>query len=199
MRRKHSDHAKASSIDPHIGHNPLLRRSDRAQARTKSIVVTLMILMLPLSAWFAMTTLSAQIDRVSEQQHSRHSVTATTTAEAKATALAQSDVSVQTTTAVDATWTYAGVEHQGQVSAVSGSPAGTETAIWVDDNGVRSMQPLTHGDAVAAAMFTGIGSLLTVTLLLYGMYAAYRFHLDNQRESEWDLAIKNFMDENSLS
>lgn len=199
MRRKHTDHAKASGIDPYLGHNPLLRRSDRVQARTKSFVVTLMILMLPLSAWFAMTTLSAQTDRVSEQQHSRHSVTATTTAEAKPTALAQSDVSVQTTTTVDATWTYAGVDHQGQISAVSGAPAGTETDIWVDDNGIRSMQPLTHGNAVAAALFTGIGSLLTVNLLLYGLYAAYRFHLDNQRESEWDLAIKNFMDENSSS
>ncbi|MDJ0393336.1 hypothetical protein QMK17_08320 [Rhodococcus sp. G-MC3] len=135
-----------------------------------------------------------------EQQTSRHATSAETTADATApSTLVQSDFSSQGSTTVDAKWTYRGVEHHEEISAVTGSPAGTAIPIWVDDNGARSTQPITHADAVAAAIFTGVGSLFAVSLILLGLYSAVRFNLDSKRDAEWDLAIKNFMDSNSLS
>lgn len=200
MRRKHSDAFGVSRVDFSGSHNPLIRRSDRVQARVKNIVVALAIVMLPLSVWFGMATLSSQQSNVAEQQYSRHSVTATTTEDASAdSTLVQSDFTTQSSANVDATWSFDGVEHSGQVSVTTGSPAGTESAVWVDNSGNRSTQPITDADAVAAALFTGIGSLAAVALLLYGLYAAVRFHLDTQREAEWELAIRNFLDENSIS
>lgn len=200
MRRKNTDHAGSSRVDLSGGRNPLIRRSDRVQSRVRSTVVTLMIIMLPLSVWFGMSTLSTQQDRVHSQQFSRHSVTATTTSDAAAgSPLVQSDFSTQSSATVEATWTYEGVDHTDQISVTTGSPAGTEVPIWVDNGGAHSTQPISSGDAVAAALFTGIGSLFAMSLILYGIYAALRFHLDSKRDADWDLAIKNFMDENSLS
>nr|WP_249300128.1 MULTISPECIES: hypothetical protein [unclassified Rhodococcus (in: high G+C Gram-positive bacteria)] len=199
MRRKHTDDRRATMEGLAYASNPLLRRSDRIQSRLKTILTTLAILMLPVAAWLAMTTLSFQNEQVSAQQYTRHAVTAETVSVTQPSPLVQSDFSSQSSSNVDATWTYQGVEHTGQVSVLSGSPVGTEVDIWVDDNGIRASQPLSNSDAIAAAAFTGIGSLFLSGLLLYGIYAATRFHLDNKRDAEWELAIRNFMDENSLS
>lgn len=200
MRRKHTDHLGESRVDSSALHNPLQRRSDRLQARARTIVVTLLTLMLPFSVWLGTTTLSHQQQLVAEQQITLHSVTAATAAEATAdTGAVQPEFSVSTNTTVDATWTYLGVDHTGQVSVETNSPAGTEVPIWVDDNGDRSIPPLTPTDAVAAGIFAGAGSYFTVAMLLWAAYAALRFHLDSKRDAEWELAIRNFMDENSLS
>lgn len=199
MRRKHTDHARAALAGFTDAPNPLLRRSDRVQSRVRSVVATLAILMIPVSAWLAMATFGAQSAQVSAQQHSRHAVTATTTSVNDPAPLTQSEFSAGSSTTVDATWTYRGQEHTGQVPVVGGSPVGTEVDIWVDNSGVRASQPLTNTDAIAAALFTGIGSAVLVSIILYGAYAATRFHLNARREADWDLAIKNFMDENSLS
>jgi hypothetical protein len=200
MRRKNTDHAAASRVDLSVGQNPLIRRSDRVQSRTKNIIITLMILMIPVSAWLGMNTLSTQQTNVAEQQYSRHQVTATTLAEAApGSPLVQSDFAVESNATVDATWTYDGGDHTGQVSVITGAPAGTEVPIWVDNDGVRSTQPITGSDATAGALFTGFGSLLAISLLLYGVYCALRFRLDSQRDADWDRALRTFMDENSLS
>ncbi|MGA9870538.1 MAG: hypothetical protein WBQ44_05260 [Rhodococcus sp. (in: high G+C Gram-positive bacteria)] len=198
MRRKHTDHVKASSVDFSNVHNPLLRNSDRIQARIKAIVVTLTIVMLPIAAWIGMATHAGQQDRVAEQQYSRHQVTATSTADAVMEApIVQSDFGTTSTTSVDATWTFRGAEHTGSVPLEAGTPAGARTDIWVDNDGVRTSQPIASSDAVAAGLFTGLGSLAAVTLLLIGIYVAVRFRLDTQRNAEWDLAIRKFMDQNS--
>lgn len=198
MRRKHTDDARASRVELSHDRNPLVRRSDRIQSRAKSVVLTLMILTLPLAAWFGMSTLGAQQDRISQQQYTVHPVTAVTTAATEASPLLQSDLAAQNSASVDATWSYLGLDHHDDVSVTIGSPAGTPVAIWVNDDGNRTTQPISGGDAIAAALFTGLGSLLVVALLLYGAYAALRFNLDAKRYAEWDLAIVNFMDRNSL-
>lgn len=199
MRRKHTNNTGPSYVDLQFDRNPLVRPSDRLQARVKRIATVLMILMVPAAAWFGMATLSEQQSRVAEQQYTRHSVTATTTSTTEPTPFAQSDYSTQNSATVDASWTFQNVEHQGQVAVSTGAPIGTKADIWVDDKGARSTPPLSDGDAVFAALFTGFGSLFAACLIFYGVYAAIRFHLDSRRDAEWDLAIKNFMDENSLN
>jgi hypothetical protein len=199
MRRKHEDHARTSGVGYPASHNPLLRRSDRVQARVKNIVVTLVILMVPIAAWLGTSTLATQQARMAAQETSLHQVTATTTAEAEAMPLATGDSGSTTTASVDATWTFAGAQHDGSVTVTSGSPAGTEAQVWVDANGDRTAQPTTGADALAAALFAGLGSLFAVALVLSGIYTAVRYRLDQQRDAQWDLEIKNFMDENSLS
>ncbi|WP_206509203.1 hypothetical protein C5142_19145 [Rhodococcus sp. BGS-1C] len=199
MRRKHTDHSGSSDVDAQRSRNPLLRRSDRIQSRVRAMTFTLLALMLPLSVWLAASTMSAQQDRVAEQQLSRHSVTAVTTTEARAdAAAAPTEFGAQTVASVDATWTFRG-DHDGQVTAEVGTPAGTEIAIWVDDSGERSLPPITSTDVLVATTFIGFGSFFAVGTLLMGTYAAVRFRLDAEREAEWDRAIKNFLDENSLS
>ncbi|MBY6412584.1 hypothetical protein HQ346_11345 [Rhodococcus sp. BP-252] len=199
MRRKHTDHARNSGVGYPALHNPLFRRSDRIQARVKNVVVTLVILMVPIAAWLGMSTLETQQARMVAQETSLHQVTATTTAEAQAMPLATGDGGSSTTASVDATWTFDGAQHNGSVSVASGSPAGTESEIWVDAAGERTAQPTTGADAVAAALFVGIGSLFAVAMILSGVYTVVRYRLDQQRDSEWDVAIKNFLNENSPS
>ncbi|SNS68785.1 Rv1733c family protein [Rhodococcoides kyotonense] len=199
MRRKHTEHARTSGVGYLPSHNPLFRRSDRIQSRIKSVVVTLMILMVPVAALLGTSTLATQQAMVVEQRTSLHQVTATTSAEAEAMPLASGDGGTTTTASVDASWTYQGTAHSGPVSVTLSSPAGTELQIWVDDNGDRSSQPISGADAVAAALFAGFGSLFFVAMILSGIYSAVRYRLDQQRDAQWDQAIRNFMDENSLS
>ncbi len=199
MRRKHSEHARSTGVEYLASHNPLLRRSDRVQATAKNVVVTLLILMLPIAVWLGMASLSAQQSRVADQQVSVQPATATTTAEAIAAPVASSEFASTPTSNVEATWSFDGAEHSGTVSVTAGTPEGTQTRIWVDRNGDRTTQPITNADAVAAALFTGIGSLFAVALVLFGFYSALKFRLDMGRNADWDKAITKFLDEHNAS
>ncbi len=200
MRRKHIDRSAASRVDSGPAPNPLERSVDRSQARARATALALVALMIPISVWLATSILSNQEALVVEHSQSRHSVTAVTSSEAITdVGSMQTEFVVHTAAAVDATWTYDGVDHDGQVTVAVGSPIGTEVDIWVDNSGERSMPPVTEADAVAAAVFAGLGSFLAVASLLWGSYAWLRFRFDAYRDAQWDLAIKNFLDENSLS
>lgn len=199
MRRKHAEHAgKARS--PHLAErNPLVRRSDRIQSTIKTTVFTLMILMLPVAAWIGMSTLATGQSRVAAQESSVHQVTATTTAVADIAPVLQGEVGSVTSTTVDATWSFDGLDHRGQVSLPAGSPSGTELPIWINRDGDPTAPPATGADAVVTALFTGFGSLFAAASILVGTYFAVRFRLDTQRHADWDREISAFLDKNSQS
>lgn len=198
MRRKHAEHA-GTARSPHLAErNPLVRRSDRVQSTIKTTVFTLMILMLPVAAWIGMSTLATGQSRVAAQESSVHQVTATTV-DADTVPVLQGEVGSVTSTSVDATWSYDGVDQQGQVSVPAGSPSGTQLPIWVNRDGDPTAPPLTGADAVVTALFTGFGSLFAAASILVGTYFAVRFRLDTQRQADWDREIAAFLGENSPS
>lgn len=199
MRRKHAEHARTLRL-PHLAErNPLVRRSDRIQSTVKTTVITLMILMLPVAAWLGMSTLAEGQSRVAAQESSVHQVTATTTAVADMAPVLQGEVGSVTSTTVDATWSYDGLDHQGQVSLAAGSPSGTRLPIWVDRDGDPTAPPATGADAVVTALFTGFGSIFAAASILLGTYFAVRFRLDTQRRADWDREIAAFLGENNPS
>ncbi len=197
MRRKHAEHAGTPRLPHLVERNPLVRRSDRIQSAVKTTVFTLMILMLPVAAWIGTSTLADGQSRVAAQASSVHQVTATTTAVADTAPVLQGEVGSVTRTTVDATWRYDGLDHQGQISLPAGSPSGTQLPIWVDRDGDPTPPPATEADAVATALFTGIGSLFAAASILLGTYFAVRFRLDTQRHAEWDREIAVLLGENN--
>ncbi|WP_186629566.1 hypothetical protein [Rhodococcus sp. BP22] len=199
MRRKHSEHAGTPRSSHLAERNPLVRRSDRIQSTIKTTVLTLMILMLPVAAWIGMSTLAVGQSRVAAQESSVRQVTATTTTVADIAPVLQSEVGSVTSATVDATWSYDGLDHQGQVSLPPGSPAGTQLPIWVDRDGDQTAPPATGADAVVTALFTGFGSLIAAASIFVGTYFAVRFRLDTQRHADWDREIAAFLGENNPS
>ncbi|MDJ0359139.1 hypothetical protein [Rhodococcus sp. H29-C3] len=197
MRRKHAQHAGTARSHHFAERNPLVRRSDRIQSTIKTTVFTLMILMLPVAAWIGMSTLATVQSRVAAQESSVHQVTATTTAVADTAPVLQGEVGSVTSTTVEATWSYDGLDHHGQVSQPTGSPSGTQLPIWINRDGDPTAPPATMADAVVTALFTGFGSLFAAASVLVGTYFAVRFRLDAQRYDEWDREIEVLLDENS--
>ncbi|ORI19346.1 hypothetical protein [Rhodococcus sp. 1168] len=199
MRRKHAEHAGTPRSSHLVERNPLVRRSDRIQSTIKTTVFALIILMLPVAAWIGTSTLAVGQSRVAAQESSVRQVTATTKAVADIAPVLQSEVGSVTSTTVDATWSYDGLDHQGQVSLPAGSPSGTQLPIWVDRDGNPTAPPATRADAVVTALFTGFGSLFAAASILLGTYFAVRVRLDAQRHADWDREIAELLDQDSPS
>ena len=196
MRRKASGQS-SSAHDDIAGHlNPLLRDCDVRQTRIKHWVIALMVVMIPVSLWIGASAHTAQQQRLDNQRSSIHQVTATTTAAAEAAPVGSTELGstvVASSTSVDSRWTYQGVEHTGLVSFDTGSPVGTTTPIWVDNNGDRTVRPLTSADVTTAYIFDTIGSWVLVATVLLGFYHLMRLRYDGMRYAEWDREIADLL------
>ncbi|WP_415972991.1 hypothetical protein [Rhodococcus sp. 077-4] len=196
MRRKLTGQDRSGRVDFADRPNPLIRDCDVRQARVKTWVTALLVLMIPVSLWIGVDSHAENEQRLEDQRTSIHQVTATTTAVADTAPVASTEFGssgAPAVTAVDSRWVYRGVEHTGRVSVDTGSPVGTTAQIWVDASGKQSLRPLTSSDVAAAAIFDTIGSWVLVATVLIGFYFAMRFRYDGRRDDEWDRDIADLL------
>jgi hypothetical protein len=154
--------------------NPLIRASDRFEALVMALAVMVSLLAVPVAAAVGTAVHDSRRDVYAQQHHTRHLVTATITDD---------------TAAQNISWSAAGAEHTGAVTAQSATEPGDQVAIWVDDSGALTDEPTRTTragvDAVTAALFMWAGVTAAAAILLAGTRAVG----DRIRASRWQHAI----------
>ncbi len=161
-------------------HNPLRRRSDRAEAGMLAALILAFVVGAPLIALMAgRLTLNSTFTTVQARQAGWRQVPAVLLTDAPAADSFDPPV--------PATWTAPnGTARTGVVYPRLGARAGTTTLIWVNASGSEEEQPLTPLQAATQADFTAAaaGMLWGVLLLAAGMLG--RTLIDARRMAAWD-------------
>ncbi|OYD67525.1 Rv1733c family protein [Rhodococcus sp. OK302] len=182
----------------HVGHDPMVRRSDRIEGFMSFGLIIFAILLLPLAIWAGSATGASQNALLAEQAVHIHAVTATTTGDSAASDVVTTDYVPSAVENAPAQWNWNGSVHRGDVTVDSSTPAGSLVDIYVDDNGDKTIAPLTQTAADVAAVVTGIFTWLSAMALLTIGFMLVRVWLDRIRVAQWDRDLRTFLDENAL-
>ena len=156
------------------------------------------ILLLPLAIWAGSATGASQNALLAEQAVHIHSVTATTTGDSAASDVVTVDYVPSAVENAPAQWNWNGSVHRGDITVDSSTPAGSLVDIYVDDNGDKTIAPLTQTAADVAAVVTGIFTWLSAMALLTIGFMLVRVWLDRIRVAQWDRDLRTFLDQNAL-
>lgn len=168
--------------------NPLIRPSDRRQARLAAAVIALALIAAPLIAAYGFTYHASLTDRAAAQQQGRYQVDAELVDKAPASQqpAAAAWQAPRQATALAAWTTRDGQRHEAEIPVAAGTSAGETVTIWVNDEGTRTGAPLTTNQTAAAAVMTTIGIWLIFVAALAGIYVLMRIRLDRARYAEWE-------------
>ena len=87
---------------------------------------------------------------------------------------------------VSASWRTAdGLDHVGQVTAPSGSPAGTEITLWVDSHGEKVATPMTPVGAAILGLMAGLSMILIIGGATATLWAAARRRIQSRNYDMW--------------
>lgn len=168
--------------------NPLIRPSDRRQARLAAAVIALALIAAPLMAAYGFSYHASLTDRAAAQQQGRYQVDAELVDEAPVSQQ-QSAAAWQTPrqATAQAEWTARdGQRHKSKIPVAAGTSAGETVTIWVNDDGTRTGAPLTANQTTAAAVMATLGIWLIFVAALAGIYVLMRVRLDRVRYAEWE-------------
>ncbi|MCZ4567122.1 hypothetical protein [Rhodococcus erythropolis] len=182
----------------HVGHDPMVRRSDRIEGFMSFGLIIFAILLLPLAVWAGAETASSQNALIAKQSAELHSISATTTADSTQTTPSTADYIAPTTEMASAQWNWNGEVHTGDVTVDSATPVGTEVPIYVNDHGDKTVAPITQSAADVAAVVTGVFTWFSVMSLLVIAFMLVRVFLDRSRSAQWDRDLRAFLDANAL-
>ncbi|GAA5103656.1 hypothetical protein [Haloechinothrix salitolerans] len=187
-----SSSALWSALQP--GGNPLIRPSDRRQARLAAVLIALALLSGPLMAAYGFSYHASLTDRAAAQQHDRYRVDAIVTEDAPVTERngAMAFQMPRQATALAEWSTPDGKRHEGTVPVAGGASAGDTITIWVDGDGDRTTAPLSPGQTVTAAVLATIGTWLLFVAALAGIYVLMRVRLDRERYAAWEREWREF-------
>jgi len=174
----------------HPGRNPLVRAVDRVEAALLMLVFAGAFLTIPFAAAFGSDTYASQTSRATEERQTRHPATAVSLVAVPSQVYSSDGAGAPPDSSmVSAAWVDGrGVRHTGDVLATSGSPAGTQVGVWIDERGELAAEPLSPSSTLADAIFAGILTWLSVTGALTGVYWLGRLVMDRLRAAAWDRA-----------
>ncbi|OXM45404.1 Rv1733c family protein [Amycolatopsis alba] len=170
----------------HIGHNPLARGEDRAEAITLLLAVLIVLAALPFAAAAGSAVFVAKSERAAAEQGERYRGEATLLEDGAPLAMGGRAGLTKDTQPTEATWsTHGGEVRVGEVPASRGARAGAKVPVWLDGVGHPVASPLTVPDArlmgIGAAIALWLAAIV-VSSLLYGLV---RLWLDRARLSRW--------------
>lgn len=174
--------------------NPLVRPSDRREARLAALCVALALIAAPLMAAYGFSYHASLTDRAAVQQHDRYQVEAELLSEAPGSEqpAATGWQTPRQATAL-AEWTARdGQRYQATVPVSAGMKAGDTVTIWVDGDGNRTGAPFTANQIIAAATLATLGIWLMFVAVLGGVYVLMRVRLDRERYAAWDREWQEF-------
>jgi hypothetical protein len=169
--------------------NPLVRRSDRIEAFVLVFAVLLTIVAIPIAGAVGTSVHEERSRLYAEQAQSRHQVMANAVEEGQIVGNHRS-----VAFAAEATWTDAGIAHQGVVPWSDKAKVGDQQGIWVDDHGDYVPPPASPSRATGEAVAVGLLILLGVAELVFASVHLIRRRLDDRRSAQWDCEIKAFQD-----
>ncbi|WP_257013299.1 Rv1733c family protein [Rhodococcus sp. ACPA4] len=181
----------------HVGHDPMVRRSDRIEGFMSFGLIVLAILLVPFAIWAGGATAASQNALIADQARSTHSIAAVTTGDSVTSSVATADYIPTNTETAPAQWNWNGQVHREDITVDETTPAGTSVDIYVDNNGDKTIAPITQSAADVAAVVTGIFTWFSIMSLLTIGFMLIRVWLDRSRDAQWDRDLRAFLDANS--
>ena len=178
----------------HVGHDPMVRRSDRIEGFMSFGLIVLAILLVPFAIWAGGATAASQNALIADQARSTHSIAAVTTGDSVTSSVATADYIPANTETAPAQWNWNGQVHREDITVDETTPAGTSVDIYVDDNGDKTIAPITQSAADVAAVVTGIFTWFSIMSLLTIGFMLIRVWLDRSRDAQWDRDLRAFLD-----
>ncbi|WP_260683775.1 hypothetical protein [Rhodococcus sp. KBS0724] len=178
----------------HVGHDPMVRRSDRIEGFMSFGLIVLAILLVPFAIWAGGATAASQNALIAEQARNTHSIAAVTTGDSVTSSIATADYIPTNTETAPAQWNWNGQVHREDITVDATTPAGTSVDIYVDNNGDRTIAPITESAADVAAVVTGIFTWFSIMSLLTIGFMLIRVWLDRSRDAQWDRDLRAFLD-----
>lgn len=172
----------------HPGRNPLVRRSDRIQARLLLATVVGVLLAAVVAASLGGTSYRRQLAIAGAEAANRHPATAVLLADAQQPLTVNDGTpSASLPVHVRARWELPnGVEQVGQVPVSYQADRGTEVPIWLNSSGDPVPRPTQPSDALLAGVLVGLFSWLAVSGVLIGLYLLAVRMLDRGRTAQWE-------------
>jgi hypothetical protein len=172
----------------------MVRRSDRIEGFMSFGLIVLAILLVPFAIWAGGATAASQNALIADQARSTHSIAAVTTGDSVTSSVATADYIPANTETAPAQWNWNGQVHREDITVDETAPAGTSVDIYVDNNGDKTIAPITQSAADVAAVVTGIFTWFSVMSLLTIGFMLIRVWLDRSRDAQWDRDLRAFLD-----
>jgi len=174
--------------------NPLVRRTDRLEARWFAALVAVVLLLIPCAGWAAAHSWSAQVATAEQQLADRITVTATLDSAPEAPTANWGESGYLAPAPAPATWGW-GDETRHGIAQVDGSlQPGAEVPVWVDArSGEMVAAPLTLASAKISSVFVGIFLWAFSSAVLIMMFSAMIWRLERHRRREWSREIDAFL------
>jgi hypothetical protein len=164
-----------------LDRNELRRTSDRIEAWCALVLIIAFVPLTVLSACYAASWAHARGMKEQRAESLRQVTAVLLRAVPAGDATAAGSAVIE----APARWTLAGSTHVGEVEAISGTPAGTPTRIWVDAQGNAEPPPPTAAQVTASTVLVVAAAPLGVGLGLWLAWYALRFLLDRRRLASW--------------
>ncbi|MBC2590445.1 Rv1733c family protein [Rhodococcus aetherivorans] len=175
------------------GRHPLIRRTDRAEARLAVAVLLLVLATIPLAGWVGARTWDTQSALAVQQTAERTLVTAKTQAAAETADATAGELTMVASASAPATWAWGDEKRRGDVTVDYGTPAGADVQIWVDPNGEQALAPLSATSAKISSVLVGLSLWFAAALLAAAVFGYGRWRLDRTRNREWSREIAAFL------
>ncbi len=170
-----------------LDHNPLRRRSDKAQTFVMAALLAAFVFGTPVVAVAASHIAQAATQRAEQTQQGWRRVPAVLLEAApKNTGFMYQSA---TFAWVRAKWTAPnGTVHFGEVPAASGAQAGSTVRIWVDNSGNVTTAPLTGAQMADRVIAAVVFAPIVLGIVLLGLAAVVRQVFERRRLSRWEAA-----------
>jgi len=174
------------------GRNPLVRTSDRIDVAVMALAVVVSLAVIPFALAIGTAVHDENARTYAAQQHDRHKVVATATADSTGGAgNPKGPVAV-----VSARWQVGDVENAGAFTWDSPVKDGSDMDIWVDRNGRQVGPPAASWQAGVDAAVAAVGMWLAVTAAAALLVAAVRLGLRRARYAGWNRDMVSLVHDN---
>ncbi|MGA4690804.1 MULTISPECIES: hypothetical protein [Rhodococcus] len=172
--------------------DPLVRRTDRLEARCFTLMIAVMALLIPVAVWVSAIMWSSQLELSEKQNAERVSVTAVLDADALSDSSGWGET-VKIASA-PATWGWGDETRHALVQVDSLATAGSEVPVWVDaTTGEYTQAPLTTSAAKFTAVLSGVSLWTFSSAAAGGLFALAHWRLEVRRSREWSRDIEAFL------
>lgn len=168
------------------GRNPLVRTSDRIEVAVMALAVLISLFSVPIAGAIGTAVHDDRAHVYAEQQHDRHRVTATATADNTSSPRGGP-------VAAAARWQFGDVESAGALTSDTPVNEGSSVDIWVDRNGRHVSAPAPSWQAGVDAVGAAMAFWLSVAAAAALLVALVRRWLRRTRDAGWNRDIASLV------
>jgi len=164
-----------------FGRNPLVRRSDRAEALLLVLAFVSVLVITPVAGAIGTAVHESHSRMYADQARARQPIAATVTGNPTSTIQANN---VDIVAPVH--WRVDGVDHAGKLDVARAPKAGDRVQIWVDRSGNQVGPPPATSQAGTDALVAGAGFWVGTMTCVAGLTAWLRAGLARRRATAWE-------------